>query len=89
MADNVGSKISYFLAGLGIGTLLGVFMLAFWFRRVRGTAAFIGMLVGETAIFSAYLFTKISFLWYNVIGCIVVVAVGLALSTGQNKPQQA
>ena len=24
MADNVGSKISYFLAGLGIGTLLGV-----------------------------------------------------------------
>ena len=45
------------------------FVLAFFFRRVRGTAAFFGMLAGEAAVFWAFLFTEISFLWYNVIGC--------------------
>ncbi|MBM3812942.1 MAG: sodium:solute symporter [Acidimicrobiia bacterium] len=68
------------LGSLFYGGLLGVFVLAFGFRRVGGTAAFIGVLAGEAAIFYARFFTEISFLWYNVIGCVVVVAVGLALS---------
>ncbi len=34
----------------------------------RRDGAFFGVLAGEAAIFSAFLFTKISFLWYNVIG---------------------
>jgi hypothetical protein len=38
------------------------------------------MLAGEAAILSAFAFTGISFLWYNVIGCAVVIAVGLAVS---------
>ena len=62
------------------GTLLGVFVLAFGFRASRGTAAFWGMLAGEVAIFSAFIFTKISFLWYNVIGTVVVVVLGVALA---------
>jgi uncharacterized membrane-anchored protein YhcB (DUF1043 family) len=38
------------------------------------------VLAGEAAIFAADLFTKISFLWYNVIGCVVVVVVGVIVS---------
>jgi len=57
-----------------------VFVLAFWFRRVSGTGAFIGMLAGEAAVFWAFWFTGISFLWYNVIGCGVVVLTGLVIS---------
>ncbi|HUE04942.1 MAG TPA: hypothetical protein VMR62_35660, partial [Bryobacteraceae bacterium] len=55
-------------------------VLAFFFKRVSGTGAFAGMLAGEAAIFAAFLFTGISFLWYNVIGCLVVVAVGVVVS---------
>jgi Na+/proline symporter len=62
------------------GSLLGVFVLAFFFKRVGGHGAFWGMLAGETAICSASLFTRISFLWYNVIGCVVVIATGVAIS---------
>jgi hypothetical protein len=47
---------------------------------VTGTGAFCGMLAGEAAIFAAFLFTGISFLWYNVIGCVVVIATGTAVS---------
>ena len=38
------------------------------------------MLAGEAAIFWAWWFTGISFLWYNVIGCVVVVITGVVVS---------
>ena len=67
------------LGSLFYGSLLGVFVLAFFFRGVRGTGAFWGMLAGEAVVFSAFFFTGISFLWYNVIGCLVVIATALAV----------
>jgi Na+/proline symporter len=81
-AKKLGSLIESvnIVGSLFYGSLLGVFVLAFWFRRVSGTGAFIGMLAGEAAIFWAFWFTGISFLWYNVIGCVVVVATGVAVS---------
>ena len=61
--------------------MLGVFVLAFFFRRVGGRGAFYGVLAGEAVIFACYFFTGwIAFLWYNVIGCLVVVADGLLIS---------
>ena len=79
---NLGSLIEAVnrLGSLFYGGMLGVFVLAFFLPRVKGSAAFFAVLAGEAAIFSAYLFTGISFLWYNVIGALVVVAVGYLLS---------
>ena len=51
MAVNIVGSLFY-------GSLLGCFVLAFGFKRVGGTATFIGMLAGEVAIFSAFLFTE-------------------------------
>lgn len=68
------------IGSLFYGGLLGVFVLAFFFRGVGANGAFVGVLAGEAAIFAANLFTNISFLWYNVIGCGVVVIVGVAVS---------
>jgi Na+/proline symporter len=79
------------VGSLFYGTLLGCFVLAFGFRRVGGTATFVGMLAGEAAIFSAFFFTGISWLWYNVIGCAVVMGVALAITylTGGFSPAPA
>jgi solute:Na+ symporter, SSS family len=66
--------------------LLGVFTLAFFFKRVRGSAAFWAMLTGEAAIIACGLFTHIAFLWFNVIGAVVVVVAGLIFSIGQPAP---
>ena len=68
------------VGSLFYGGLLGVFVLAFFFRRVGANGAFYGVLAGEAAIFAANRFTHIGFLWYNVIGCVVVVAAGVAIS---------
>lgn len=72
MVNQVGS--------LFYGGMLGVFILAFFVKRVGGTAAFAGVLAGEAAIFAAAWFTHIAFLWYNVVGCVVVIGVALAIS---------
>jgi Na+(H+)/acetate symporter ActP len=68
------------IGSLFYGGLLGVFVLAFFFKSVGANGAFMGVLAGEAAIFAAFFFTKISFLWYNVIGCLVVIAVGVLIS---------
>jgi len=68
------------IGSLFYGGLLGVFVLAFFFKSVGANGAFFGVLAGEAAIFAAFFFTKISYLWYNVVGCIVVIAVGVLVS---------
>ncbi len=74
------------VGSLFYGGLLGVFVLAFFFKHVAGTAAFIGVLAGETAIFAVASFTSVSFLWYNVVGCLVVVGSALAITALEPKP---
>jgi SSS family transporter len=89
---NLGSLIEAvnMLGSLFYGSLLGVFVLAFFFKRVKGTAAFIGVLTGEAVVLWLFKFTGISFLWYNVIGSLVVIATGLLLSTAspERRPAQ-
>ena len=77
---NLGSLVEVvnLVGSLFYGSLLGVFALAFFTTRVTGTAAFWGMIAGEGAIFAAFFFTNISFLWYNVIGSVVVIATAMA-----------
>jgi hypothetical protein len=67
------------VGSLFYGTLLGIFLVAFYVKYVRATAVFIGALVAEAVVFGFYLFSDIGFLWYNVIGCTVVICVGMTL----------
>ena len=69
------------------GGMLGVFVLAFAFPKVRGRGAFWGVLSGEAVIFACWYFTNIAFLWYNVIGCAAVVLTGLAITALQGPAQ--
>jgi len=69
-----------FLGSLFYGGMLGVFLLAFFFPRVNARGAFYGVLAGEAAIFTAKFTTSIAFLWFNVLGALVVIVVGVAVS---------
>jgi Na+/proline symporter len=86
-ASNFGALIEAVnqVGSLFYGGLLGVFVLAFFAKKVGGTAAFYGVIAGELAIFATARFTSIKFLWYNVIGSLVVVSVGLVLSKIEKK----
>jgi SSS family transporter len=75
LIEAVNQVGSYFYGGM-----LGVFVLAFFVKRVGGNGAFFGVLAGEAAILCAAWFTSIAYLWYNVIGCLVVILVAIAIS---------
>jgi solute:Na+ symporter, SSS family len=61
------------------GSILGVFLLAM-VPRARGWGAFVGLIAGMSAVAAvAFGAPSVSFLWHNVIGVVVVLAVGLAL----------
>jgi Na+/proline symporter len=62
------------------GPILGVFLLAFMVRRSNGTGAFWGLLAGEAAVLAVARYSSISWLYYNVVGVVVVLAVGTFLS---------
>ncbi|HEY6510045.1 MAG TPA: hypothetical protein VIY56_18610, partial [Vicinamibacterales bacterium] len=62
------------------GSILGVFILAVGFKRASANGAFVGLLAGMAAVAWAAGYTNVAFLWHNVIGAVVVVAVGLAVS---------
>jgi SSS family transporter len=81
-AHDFGSLIEAvnFVGSLFYGGMLGVFMLAFFFKKVGANGAFYGVLAGEAVIFAAFPFTKIAFLWYNVVGCVVVIGTGVVVS---------
>lgn len=74
------------IGSLFYGGLLGVFVLAFFFKRVGPNGAFWGVIVGEVVIFAAHFFTNIAYLWYNVVGCVVVIAAGVMVSRVFDKP---
>jgi len=62
------------------GSILGVFILAVAVPRATANGAFIGLIAGMGSVAWAAAFTKVAFLWHNVIGAVVVVIVGLAVS---------
>jgi hypothetical protein len=61
------------------GSLLGVFLLAFFVPRATGTGASIGLLAGMASVFLVSITTDVSWLYYNVVGAAVVVMVGILL----------
>jgi Na+/proline symporter len=68
------------------GSLLGVFVLAIGTKRATGRGAFWGLLAGMVAVGLVGLATPISYLWYNVVGVVVVTIVGMALSYTDKAP---
>jgi Na+/proline symporter len=71
------------------GSILGVFILAVAFRRASANGAFVGLIAGMASVAWAANYTNVAFLWHNVIGAVVVVAVGMAVSAVEGPVQGA
>ncbi len=78
LIDNLIQAVNI-LGSLFYGTILGIFLVAFSRHVVRGTAVFLAAIVAEAIVVGVFLGTDISFLWYNVIGCVSVVLLAAVL----------
>ena len=74
-ANRLGSLIEAvnILGSLFYGTILGIFIIAFCFKNIGGNATFIAALSAELTVLACFFFTKIPYLWYLVIGPVVLI----------------
>ena len=55
--------------------MLGIFLVAFYLKKVGGNAVFYAAIAGEVVVVSMYAFTDIGWLWLNAIGALAVIAL--------------
>lgn len=80
-AYNLGNSLIEAVNILGswfYGTILGIFLVAFYMKRIKSNAVFIAAIVSEIIVIAVYFADIISFLWLNVIGAAgVIILSGL------------
>ncbi|HEY4196822.1 MAG TPA: sodium:solute symporter [Mucilaginibacter sp.] len=57
------------------GTVLGVFVVAFYLKRIRGSSVFIAAIITELTICVMGYYKVIAYLWLNAIGCILLIII--------------
>ncbi|MCI0921555.1 sodium:solute symporter [Sphingobacterium rhinopitheci] len=67
------------LGSLFYGTILGIFLVAFYLKNIGGKAVFWAAVLSEVGVFAIWKMNIVAFLWLNLIGCILVILLGLML----------
>ena len=81
-AHNIGNSLIEavnILGSLFYGVILGIFLVAFWMKRIGATAVFYAAVISEIGIIVIYNANIISFLWLNVIGALLVIVISAIL----------
>lgn len=71
------------------GTILGIFMVAFYFRTIKANAVFYAALIAEAIVLLIFWSDIIGYLWLNVIGCVLVISIGWLFQNILMKPKYA
>ncbi len=70
------------LGSLFYGTILGIFIVAFYMKAIQGKAVFVAAILSEIIVVGTWLLDKIPFLWLNLIGCLAVMLIAYFLQLG-------
>ncbi len=84
LLDNLIEAVNI-LGSLFYGTILGIFLVAFYIKRVGANAVFYAALLAEAIVIIVYINTDLAFLWLNPVGCGLVVLLGLLFQQFANK----
>jgi len=63
------------------GNVLGIFLLAFFIKYVKGTAVFIAAIITQLIIFVIYFMDVLPYLWLNLIGCVIVMILAIFIQS--------
>lgn len=67
------------LGSLFYGTILGIFLVAFYMKKIGSNSVFYAALIAEAFIVYAWMTDLTAFLWLNVIGCLLVMSIAYIL----------
>ncbi|MFT6850935.1 MAG: SSS family solute:Na+ symporter [Sphingobacteriales bacterium] len=86
LLDNLIQAVNI-LGSLFYGTILGIFLVAFYIKFIKGNAVFLAAVCAEAIVITLYFNSEIGFLWFNVIGCVLVVLLGSIFQMVLPKPK--
>ena len=66
------------------GNVLGIFLLAFFFKFVKGNAVFIGAIITQVIVIFGWYFEWMSYLWLNAFGCLLVITIAILIEAFDN-----
>ncbi|WP_324721118.1 sodium:solute symporter [Salinimicrobium sp. HB62] len=69
------------IGSLFYGNVLGIFLLAFFISYVKSNATFIAALITQAIIFVLYFQDVMPYLWLNLAGCLLVIAIAILLQS--------
>lgn len=61
------------------GNVLGIFLLAFFFKYVKGNAVFVAAIITQFIVIFGWAFDWMSYLWLNAFGCALVISIAIML----------
>jgi Na+/proline symporter len=76
LLDNLIQAVNI-LGSVFYGTVLGLFVVAFFVRRVTATPVLIAALIAQTVVGVLFFASNLGFLWFNVVGCGLVVGLSM------------
>ncbi len=84
LAENLIQLVNI-IGSIFYGNVLGIFLLAFFFKTVKANAVFVAALITQVLVISLFLlneyeFINLPFLWLNFVGCMIVMAIALLIS---------
>jgi SSS family solute:Na+ symporter len=77
------------LGSLFYGTILGIFIVAFYFKKIGGAATFTAAIITEIIVFGCWMMDLMAFLWLNVVGCVLVMLIAMFLQMIQKNTPNA
>jgi len=81
-ASKVGNLLEYVnkLGSYIYGTILGVFVVAFYLKKIKGNAVFAAAIITEILICICGYYELVAYLWLNAIGCILVILIAWVIN---------
>lgn len=64
------------VGSLFYGTILGIFLVAFYVKKIGGKAVVLAAIISECIVFWMFFYTDTGYLWYNLVGCFNVILLG-------------
>ncbi|HEY4324529.1 MAG TPA: sodium:solute symporter [Mucilaginibacter sp.] len=87
-ASKVGNLLEYVnkLGSYIYGTILGVFIVAFYLKNIKGTPVFVAAIITEALVCILGYYDVVAYLWLNAVGCILVILIALILNPLIERP---
>jgi len=80
LSDNLIQLVNI-IGSIFYGNILGIFLLAFFIKYVKGNAVFIAAIITQIVIIAVYFLNWLPYLWLNLLGCALVMGIAIILQS--------